>query len=236
MFPHPQLYEPLPNRAGRWYARRRMRGTSSRRGSRLTAAAIFWVALSVGGCGGGPRQDASEKKANYRLEVASASFPAQQAIAQRSTLAIRVHNTDTKTAPNVAVTVETAAAKPGQSSTAFGQAGGDSRQADANRPVWIVDTGPTGGDSAASNTWALGRLAPGQTRTFQWRVTAVLPGNYTINYRVSPGLNGNARLAGGGRTKGSFKVNIDDKPVPARVDDNGNVVRGQEAGRSSNSN
>lgn len=213
-----------------------MRGTRSRRGSRRTAAAIVAVALTATGCGGGERQDAGEKKAKYRLEVSSASFPAQQSISQSSTLAIRVRNSDSKTAPNVAVTVETAAAKPGQSSTSFGQTGGDAVQADATRPVWIVDTGPAGGDSAATNTWALGRLSPGQTRTFKWKVTAVLPGSYRINYRISPGLNGNARLAGGGRTKGSFKVNIDAKPVAARVDDNGNVVRGEEAGRSSNSN
>jgi hypothetical protein len=204
-----------------------MRGTGSRRGSRRTAAAIAALALTASGCGAGPRQDASEKKADYRLEVASASFPQQQAIAQSSTLAIAVRNSDSKTVPNVAVTVETAGAKPGQASTSFGQAGGDSRQSDPNRPVWIVDTGPAGGDSAATNTWALGSLKPGKTMIFKWRVTAVLPGSYTINYRVAPGINGNARLASGGRTKGSFKVKIDDKPVDAHVDDNGNVVRGK---------
>jgi hypothetical protein len=98
--------------------------------------------------------------------------------------------------------------------------------------VWVVDEGPKGGDSAATNTWALGRLGAGESKTFTWKVTAVEPGDYTIKYRISPGLNGKAKLASGGRTAGSFKVSIDDKPVPARVDDDGNVVRGEEPGAS----
>ncbi len=194
------------------------------------------VVLLATGCGGGERQDKNEKKGNYSLEVSSASFPSQQAIAQSSTLSIRVRNTDSKTVPNVAVTVETDAAKPGESSGSFSQRVDDPRLADASRPVWVVDNGPLGGDSATTNTWALGRLKPGATKTFKWKVTAVQAGSYTINYRISPGLDGRARLKSGGRTKGAFRVSIDDKPVPARVDDNGNVIRGEEAGRSSNSN
>lgn len=212
-----------------------MRGLRSRRGSRVTAAAAAAVALAAGGCGGAPRQDENEPAGNYRLEVASASFPAQQSIAQSSTLSIRVRNADSKTAPSVAVTVETASAKPGESAVSFGQRTEDNRQSDSSRPIWILDTGPTGGDTAATNTWALGRLKPGQAKTFKWRVTAVVPGTYTINYRISPGLDGRARLTGGGLTKGSFKVRIADEPVPARVDDNGNVVRGEEAGGSGGS-
>jgi hypothetical protein len=211
-----------------------MRGSRSRRGSRATAAAAA-IVLAAAGCGSAPRQDEGEREADYRLEVSSASFPAQQSIAQRSTLSIRVRNADSKTAPNVAVTVETAPAKPGGAAVSFGQRGEDTRQSDSARPIWIVDTGPTGGDTAATNTWALGRLKPGQARTFTWRVTAVVPGSYTINYRISPGLNGRARLTGGGRTKGSLKVRIADEPVPARVDENGNVVRGEEAGRGGGS-
>jgi hypothetical protein len=198
---------------------------------RVTAAAAVAVALAAGGCGSGPRQDADEPAGDYRLEVAAASFPPKQSIAQSSTLAISVRNADSKTAPDVAVTVETTAATPGESAVSFGQRSGDDLQADSARPVWILDSGPAGGDSAASNTWALGRLAPGRSKTFKWRVTAVQPGSYTISYRISPGINGRARLAGGGRTQGSFKVSIADDPVPARVDGNGNVVRGEEAGR-----
>ena len=36
---------------------------------------------------------------------------------------------------------------------------------------------------------------------------------------------------GDGRTEGAFDVTISDEPVPARVNDEGEVVRGEEAGR-----
>jgi hypothetical protein len=208
-----------------------MTGRHSRRRSWLTAAALATVLLPTG-CGGSARQDADEPNGSYKLEVADATFPASQSIAQSSTMSIRVRNADTKAAPNVAVTVETNPGTPGQGTAAFGQRVDDSRLADPERPVWVVDTGPEGGDSAATNTWALGRLKAGETKEFRWKVTAVEAGNYTIKYRISPGLNGRARLASGGRTDGSFRVQIDDKPVPARVDDKGNVVRGEAPGAS----
>jgi hypothetical protein len=193
---------------------------------------VLGTTVLAAGCGGSPRQDADEQEGTYRLEVTAARFPASQSIAESSRMVVRVRNADSKAAPNVAVTVETDPGKPGAGTVAFGQRVDDARLSDPERPVWIVDEGPRGGDSAATNTWALGRLAAGQTKTFRWQVTAVQPGSYTIKYRISPGLNGKARLASGGRTDGSFKVRIDDKPVPARVDEDGNVVRGQAPGAS----
>jgi len=186
----------------------------------------------VAGCGSGPRQDADEPSGSYKLEVAAAKFPASQSIAQDSRMIVTVRNDDTKAAPNVAVTVETAPSKAGQGTVAFGQRVDDSRLSDNERPVWIVNEGPPGGDSAATNTWALGRLGAGETKTFTWKVTAVEAGSYTLRYRISPGLAGNAKLASGGRTDGLFKVTIDDKPVPARVNDKGQVVRGEAPGAS----
>jgi hypothetical protein len=209
-----------------------MTGRHLRRRSGLTAAALATTTLLAAGCGGSPRQDANEPKGTYKLEVADAKFPASQAIAESSTMSIRVRNADTKAAPNVAVTVETDASKPGEGTAAFGQRIDDSRLSDSERPIWVVDNGPAGGDSAATNTWALGRLKAGETKEFRWKVTAVEPGSYTLRYRISPGLAGKAKLAAGGRTDGLFKVTIDDKPVPARVNDKGQVVRGEAPGAS----
>jgi hypothetical protein len=194
--------------------------------------AALAAAVLLAGCGSAPRQDADETEGSYKLEVTGARFPASQSIAQTARMVVRVRNADSKAAPNVAVTVETDPGKAGAGTVAFGQRVDDDRLADPERPVWIVNEGPKGGDSAATNTWALGRLAAGETKTFTWKVTAVQAGDYTIKYRVSPGLNGKAKLASGGRTDGAFKVTIEDKPVPARVDDDGNVVRGEEPGAS----
>jgi hypothetical protein len=195
---------------------------------RLIVSLIALLAV-VSGCGG-EAQDANEPEGTYRLEVADASFPARQAIAQQSTMRIRVRNPGNSDVPNLAVTVETKGAKPGDGLTAFGQKSSDSRLADPNRPIWVLDQEPRGGTSAYANTWTLGPLKGGETKTFEWKLTAVEPGSYSLAYRVSPGLDGKAKLASGTRARGTFAVTVSDEPVPARVNSKGEVVRGEEAG------
>jgi hypothetical protein len=183
------------------------------------------VVLAVAGCGGG-RQDSDEPKGEYTLSVEKASFPARQSTAQTSTMRLTVRNTDDRDLPNLAVTVETEPPARGTAPTAFGEASTDSRLADPNRPVWIIDREPENGQSAYTNTWAMGPMSPGETKDVVWRLTAVRPGTYTVNYRIAPGLNGKAVAANGQKVSGSFDVTISDKPVPARVNDKGEVVRG----------
>jgi hypothetical protein len=141
-----------------------------------------------------------------------------------------VRNPEQRTVPDVAVTVETKGAGSGDGLTAFGQKDDDARLADPNRPIWILDQEPVGGTSAYANTWTLGPLKGGQTKTFEWKLTAVEPGRYSLAYRVSPGLDGKAKLAGGSKSRGTFAVTVVDEPVPARVNSKGEVVRGEEAG------
>ena len=194
---------------------------------RVAWLAIVLAGLAVAGCGS-ERQDANEPEGEFALEVVEASFPERQTTAQAATLRLSVRNTDDRNLPNLAVTVSTDAAGGGDPASAFGVAADDVRLADPDRPVWIVDRAPVGGDAAATNTWAVGPLFPGQTRELEWRLTAVRPGNYTVNYEVSPGLDGRAVAANGQRTTGSFDVHISHEPVPARVNDQGEVVRGEK--------
>ena len=195
----------------------------------LVAAALAAVLLATGGCGG-KRQDAAEPSGHFRVSVTSASFPAEQTIAQSSRLRIEVKNDDKRTVPNVAVTVATKPKRSGDAPVAFGEAAGDARLADTAKPVWILDRPPAGGESAYTNTWALGPMSPGEVKTFTWRLTAVKAGAYTVTYRVAPGLNGKAKVAGGSHARGSLQVRISDEPVPARVGDDGKVIRGEEPG------
>ena len=96
--------------------------------------------------------------------------------------------------------------------------------------MWIVDAAPPGGDTAYTNTWALGRLAPGQTRRFVWRVTAVQAGTRTVKWAVAAGLNGKAKatLAGNRAPAGSVTVDVSDKPAQAGVDPETGEGRAQE--------
>jgi hypothetical protein len=200
-----------------------MRGITEKRRPQL-AACLLASALAAG-CGGGERQDASEEEGSYRVEVVSASFPSEQRLAGRATMKVAVRNVDSKAVPNVAMTVKTGARTPGGAPTAFGQSVDDPRLAEDERPVWIVDKGPDGGTTAYTNTWALGRLSPGQTKTFEWQVTPVEAGRYTVSYEAAPGLAGRARLASGSKASGRFRVAIDDAPQDASVGPDGEVIR-----------
>jgi hypothetical protein len=188
------------------------------------ALAVAILAASVAGCGG-ERQDANEPSGTFRVQVVRASFPARQHIAQTVVLRLRVRNADRRDLSNVAVTVQTNA-PAGAAPVAFGQGSPPgSDLADSGRPVWILDKGPTGGDTADSRTWLAGPLRAGESRTLVWRLVAVKAGTYTVAYRVFPGLHGRARPARG-PTAGTFRVRIVDRPVPARVGENGEVIRG----------
>jgi hypothetical protein len=188
------------------------------------------MALVFAGCGG-ERQDAGEPDESFALEVVDASFPERQSVAEAATLALEVRNIDDRELPDLAVTLRTErVGGDGAPATAFATASDDPRLADPDQPVWILDAGPTGGETAATNTWATGPLPAGDTTALEWDVTAVAPGDYTVSYSVSPGLFGKATAADGEETTGSFDVTISDDPVPARVNSEGEVVRGTEPG------
>jgi len=203
-------------------------GMGNSRG-RLAVLAVSTLALAGAGCGE-DRQDADAPSGRFDVQVTDASFPAKQQIAEPTTLKLEVANRGDRTVPNLAVTVETQPGEEGQAPASFAQDRDDPTLADSARPVWIVDEGPAGGESAYANTWTVGPLFKGQTRTVEWKVTALQAGRYTVAWRLAPSLEGDVELAGG-RTKGEFAVTIADAPVPARVDGDGDVVRDEEAGR-----
>jgi hypothetical protein len=197
----------------------------------VTATTALAALVALAGCGGGARQDVSEPSGTFTVDVIKAAFPLKQRLADRSTLEIGVRNAGNGVVPNVAVTVTAAAtgnAPAGSTigAAAFAEPSDQPGLADPSRPVWVLDNGPTGGVTAYTNTWALGALKPGETKTFLWHVTAVKAGMHAIKYRVAAGLNGKAKakLPGGADPIGDFTVNISRKPADARVADNGQVV------------
>ncbi|MGI8863270.1 MAG: hypothetical protein ACR2JH_02550 [Solirubrobacteraceae bacterium] len=210
--------------------------------SRWTIAAAALAVVS--GCGGGARQDVNEPTGRYQVAVTTARFPSTQRLSQHTHLVIAIRNASHKTIPDVAVTVCNvscnAPAQPGSGTgtAAFSENIQTTGLANPSRPVWIVDRPPgpcqyscrSGGPGAAvtaySNTWALGRLRPGATATFDWGVTAIKPGRHVIEYAVAAGLNGKAKavLSGGGRPSGTFSVTVLSKPQHSYVSNSGQIV------------
>jgi hypothetical protein len=169
------------------------------------AGALAAVALFLGACGSGDKQDKNEPSGTWKLDVPSASFPGKQRIGESTTLAITVKNVDSREVPNMAVTID-----------GFDQRRDDPSLSDPKRPIWIVNTPPYNAESAYTNTWSIGPVPSGQTRTFKWKVGAVRAGTYSLRYRVAAGLNGKAKavLADGSAPKGSFIVQVTRNPKP----------------------
>jgi hypothetical protein len=207
----------------------------------ITAAVAAIFALA--GCGGGSRQDVSEPNGSFTVEIPTATFPVSQRLAQHTHLVITVRNASSKTIPDIAVTIVDPKLKDPTSAQAFGQylPPGSSTPglASRSRPVWIVDRGPgpcqysclSGGPGGAvtaySNTWALGALKPGASATFDWALTAVKSGNFTIQYQIAAGLNGKAKavLAGGSPPQGTFIVSVKRTPAQAYVTGSGAIIK-----------
>lgn len=199
----------------------------------LLVACGVAVGVLASGCGAAQR-NAHETKGTYTVEVLHARFPAKQAIARDTRLALIVRNAGARTIPNVAVTVDS-----------FYYTSTYPRLSSSKRPVWIVNTGPGavatrpvqteevnppgGGETAFLNTWALGALAPHASRRFVWRVTPVKAGVHVVHYAVAAGLDGRslARLAGGGRAAGSFVAQVAPTPPATHVNpETGRIVPG----------
>jgi hypothetical protein len=193
------------------------------------------AALLASGCGGGTRQDHGEAKRNYQIKLLAHSFQANQAIARPAELRIQVRNADTRTIPNVAITLDS-----------FYYTEKYPELASDKRPIWVVEQGPGviakspvqsqaisppgGGQTAYVNTWALGPLAPGHTQTFVWKVVPVKSGSHSVHYEVDAGLGGLAKAiapSGGEALSGSLRAQIAPAPPSSHVDPStGRVVVG----------
>jgi hypothetical protein len=195
----------------------------ARRATALALGAASCAAL-VAGCGES-KQDASEPSGHYEVQVAQARFSKHEAIARPATLTIAVHNSGGKTLPDVAVTVDSLSYKATKPKDL----------ADAERPTWVIDTGPGpianppvettevnppgGGQTAFVHTWALAHLAAHATKVFHWKLTPVRPGTHTVHYEVAAGLYGRAKAvtARGATVHGTLTVAVAPKPPATHV-------------------
>lgn len=207
-------------------------------------AAAITVALALASCGGSAPKDPASVSGTYEVTVARASFPAAQRLSEHTHMVIAVRNAGARTIPNISATVcnVTCAypAPPGEGTSAgpFAADINDPDVGNPTRPTWIVDRAPgpclsscqAGGAGSAvtaySNTWTLGPLAPGQTKVFDWNVTAVSPGKHVVAWMLAAALTGSARavLTDGSAPQGTFTVAISSKPVQSYVSGSGRIV------------
>ncbi|MGH2978818.1 MAG: hypothetical protein ACRDLQ_04185 [Solirubrobacterales bacterium] len=179
------------------------RRVTSRAG--VLAGTLAALALALSACGA-DKQDENEPEGEFKVDVISASFPGRQHLADEVTLKLEIQNKDSRAIPTLAVTVD-----------GFTQRRDDATLAESERPVWILNTPPHNSRSALTNTWTVGPVPAGQTRTLNWNVTAVRAGTYSVRYRVAAGLDGKAvaeSFDGSGPAKGSFIARVSRAPRP----------------------
>jgi len=206
------------------------------------------VALAVSACGGASGDAAGPGAVHGRFPVTvSARFARVQRLAEHTTLQITVRNTGHRALPDVAVTICERSCAPsarpnrGTAAQAFGyDIAAAPNTADPSRPLWIVDRGPGpchfqcnaagggagGGVTASTNTWALGRLAPGRSVRFRWALTPVTAGRHVIAWQVDGNLTGTARAVapGGGLPQGTLVASVQSAVPRLRVTASGRVV------------
>jgi hypothetical protein len=219
---------PVAARSLRWYVARIVR---DRQVAALVLLGICATPI-VSGCGSASQQTAGEPKTTFTMQVLRARFPAKQSIARRTALELTVRNASSKTAPNVAVTLDSL-----QYSESYPELSA------SKRPVWVVERGPGaiakppvqteevaspgGGETAYVSTWALGPLAPRAIATFRWILAPVKSGLHVVHYTVAAGLGGNAKAAlrSGAPVRGRFVSYITPAPPPRHVNPNTGQVQ-----------
>ncbi|MCB0863143.1 MAG: hypothetical protein KDB66_08020 [Solirubrobacterales bacterium] len=190
--------------------------------------------LAVTGCGGSDDdgQFANQPTGDFPVSVLSASFKPVQTIADTYDLKIAVRNTGEKTIPGLNTVINL----PGEGSTlAFAYGDKQPGLAMNQRPVWVVEEGwpklaGTAGRGGATTpdrrTFDFGKLKPDATAIMVWRVVAVRPGSYKVEYQISAGLGPDTRAVdnSGHVPTGILPVRISDFARLTKVNDKGQVV------------
>ena len=151
------------------------------------------LALSLAACGESS-SGSNEPEGSFRMRVAKAAFPTEQALGQTSQMRIAVANTGKKTVPAATVTISIAG-KEGEGSTLpFRIRDPQPDLAQPDRPVWVLSEGypkPAGAKTkrggvttAERKTFDFGALKPGRSVEGIWKLSAVKAGHYTVLYSV----------------------------------------------------
>jgi hypothetical protein len=197
-------------------------------------SAALAVAALLAACGGSS-SDSGEPAGTYQVKVTKASFPARQFVGQTSLMKIDVENDGKKTVPALTVAVNLKGEEGEAAQIPFSIHVPDPELANGDRPVWVLSatyprlsgsSDPGGADTSSPGTYTFGALKPGKSVEAVWKLSAVRPGNYTIEYAVGAGLSGEvkSKTASGGAPGGSFDTDISTELPETEVNGAGEIV------------
>lgn len=190
--------------------------------------------------GGAKEKQAEEKGAVYKVKLTYSEFPFVQEVGGTKMMRLGFENYGDNVVPNLNVTLGIAGEEGEASSLPFAIHDPTPGVAQADRPAWVLAAGyprfegskqPAGASTANQKTFAFGRLKPGQEKKMVWKLSAVRPGHYKLDYTGGGDLDPNSE------TKSPFKgvppgmyfnVDIVRDLKNTRVTDSGRVVEIKE--------
>ncbi|MFT4048726.1 MAG: hypothetical protein QM648_02705 [Solirubrobacterales bacterium] len=173
----------------------------------LALAVVF--ALFLSGCGGGERQDANAPSGSWKVTVLDWKFAVHQSLGTPQPFTIQVRNDDTRTIPNLIITIEglkTLVYQPGAAS--------------AVRPIWLTQdvdyANSTPYNSTLGQSFNMGPVEPGDTVTYNVMLTPLRRGEHEVSYQLHPDLFGDGTVVNasdGMNASETRTVAIDPTPV-----------------------
>jgi len=197
-------------------------------------SAVLAMAVLLAACGESS-SDSNQKAGTYEVEVTSASFPSKQVVGQTSLLKIEATNSGEKTVPDLAVTVNIKGKYGEAARIPFAVHDPQPGLANGDRPVWVLaatyprlegSSAPGGAETSAPKTFSFGEVKPGKSVEAVWKLSAVRPGNYTVDYEVNAGLSAETKATtkGGTAPGGTFVTDISTALPETEVNGAGEIV------------
>jgi len=143
-------------------------------------------------------QPVSKQGPVYHIELVKSAFVERQLVGETKNMVLAFRNYGRNTVPNMGITFGIAGEAGSTSSLPFGIHDSTPGLAQPDRPVWVVAQGyprlfgspqSAGAITANKKTFAFGPLKPGQTKKTTWKLSAVRPGKYRLNYQASGDLS-----------------------------------------------
>jgi hypothetical protein len=204
------IVEETPIRSGsaaRSNAASKLRVSTARAARLIAIGALFaLMAAFAAGCGG-TRGDAGADTGTYKVKAAW-RFPKTQPLGKPVNFSLLIRNVDTKTIPQLVVTISglrTFIKQPGA--------------ATQTRPVWVPNdvnySDVTPNSTATGNTYSLGPLAAGAAHHYILPLTPIRRGEHPIGYQLAGNIYGSAKvtLENGNPAADQQTVAVDPTPV-----------------------